>query len=197
MKFYPQEYKLPDVSMQPFLDDEEIWDFINQAQPTKEAVHAVVEKSLNKNRLSLAETALLLNATDPELIELIKQGARTLKERVYGKRIVLFAPLYVGNYCSNNCRYCGFKASNTTAVRKTLTKDELIANVKALEEHGQKRLILVFGEHRTYSADFIAETVREVYKVKTNHGEIRRVNINAAPFDIDGFKIIHESGIGT
>ncbi len=77
--------------MQPFLDDEEIWDFINQAQPTKEAVHAVVEKSLNKNRLSLAETALLLNATDPELIELIKQGARTLKERVYGKRIVLFA----------------------------------------------------------------------------------------------------------
>jgi 2-iminoacetate synthase len=78
-----------------------------------------------------------------------------------------------------------------------LTKDELIANVKALEEHGQKRLILVFGEHRTYSADFIAETVREVYKVKTNHGEIRRVNINAAPFDIDGFKIIHESGIGT
>lgn len=197
MKFYPQQYKLPDVSMQPFLDDEEIWDFINQAQPTKEAVHAVVEKSLNKNRLSLAETALLLNATDPELIELIKQGARTLKERVYGKRIVLFAPLYVGNYCSNNCRYCGFKASNTTAVRKTLTKDELIANVKALEEHGQKRLILVFGEHRTYSADFIAETVREVYKVKTNHGEIRRVNINAAPFDIDGFKIIHESGIGT
>ena len=197
MKFYPQQYKLPDVSMQPFLDDEEIWDFINQAQPTKEAVHAVVEKSLNKNRLSLAETALLLNATDPELIELIKQGARTLKERVYGKRIVLFAPLYVGNYCSNNCRYCGFKASNTTAVRKTLTKDELIANVKALEEHGQKRLILVFGEHRTYSADFIADTVREVYKVKTNHGEIRRVNINAAPFDIDGFKIIHESGIGT
>jgi 2-iminoacetate synthase len=197
VKFYPQQYKLPDVSMQPFLDDEEIWDFINQAQPTKEAVHAVVEKSLNKHRLSLAETALLLNATDPELIELIKQGARTLKERVYGKRIVLFAPLYVGNYCSNNCRYCGFKASNTTAVRKTLTKDELIANVKALEEHGQKRLILVFGEHRTYSADFIADTVREVYKVKTNHGEIRRVNINAAPFDIEGFKTIHESGIGT
>lgn len=197
MKFYPQQYKLPDVSMQPFIDDDEIWDFINQAKPTKEAVHAVVEKSLNKNRLTLAETALLLNATDPELIELIKQGARTLKERVYGKRIVLFAPLYVGNYCSNNCRYCGFKASNTTAVRKTLTKDELIANVKALEEHGQKRLILVFGEHRTYSAEFIADAVREVYKVKEKHGEIRRVNINAAPFDIEGFKTIHESGIGT
>ena len=114
----------------------------------------------------MAETAVLLQACEPEMIELIKQGARELKEKVYGKRIVLFAPLYVGNYCSNNCRYCGFKASNKDAIRKTLTKEELIENVKALEEHGQKRLILVFGEHRTYNAEFIADTVREVYKVK-------------------------------
>jgi len=197
MKFTPEKYKLPDVSMQPFIDDEEIWDFINQAKPTAELVEAIVQKSLNKNRLSMAETAVLLQAREPEMIELIKQGARELKEKVYGKRIVLFAPLYVGNYCSNNCRYCGFKASNKEAIRKTLTKEELIENVKALEEHGQKRLILVFGEHRTYNAEFIADTVREVYKVKKDHGEIRRVNINAAPFDIEGFKTIHESGIGT
>ena len=197
MKFYPQQYKIPDVSMQPFLDDNEIWEFIETAKPERELVRSIIDKSLNKNRLTLAETAVLLNTTDPEMIEWIKQGARTLKETVYGKRIVLFAPLYVGNYCSNNCRYCGFKASNTTAVRKTLTKEELIENVKALEEHGQKRLILVFGEHRTYSAKFIADTVREVYQVKKDHGEIRRVNINAAPFDIEGFKTIHESGIGT
>lgn len=197
MKFYPQQYKLPDVSMQPFIDDEEIWDFINQAKAEPETVKAIIAKSLNKNRLSLQETAVLLNATDPEMIEWIKAGARSLKEKVYGKRIVLFAPLYVGNYCSNNCRYCGFKASNTTAVRKTLTREELIENVKALEEHGQKRLILVFGEHRTYSASFIADTVRDVYQVKKDHGEIRRVNINAAPFDIEGFKTVKEAGIGT
>lgn len=197
MKFYPQQYKLPDVSMQPFIDDEEIWDFINQAKAEPETVKAIIAKSLNKNRLSLQETAILLNATDPEMIQWIKAGARSLKEKVYGKRIVLFAPLYVGNYCSNNCRYCGFKASNTTAVRKTLTREELIENVKALEEHGQKRLILVFGEHRTYSAAFIADTVRDVYQVKKDHGEIRRVNINAAPFDIDGFKTVKEAGIGT
>ena len=197
MKFYPQQYKLPDVSMQPFIDDEEIWDFINQAKAEPEKVKAIIAKSLSKNRLSLQETAVLLNATDPEMIEWIKAGARSLKEKVYGKRIVLFAPLYVGNYCSNNCRYCGFKASNTTAVRKTLTREELIENVKALEEHGQKRLILVFGEHRTYSATFIADTVRDVYQVKKDHGEIRRVNINAAPFDIDGFKTVKEAGIGT
>lgn len=197
MKFYPEQYKIPDVAMQPFIDDEEIWNYLNLAKPTKESVEAIVEKSLNKNRLSLAETAVLLQATDSAMIETIKKGARTLKEKVYGKRIVLFAPLYVGNYCSNNCRYCGFKASNKTALRKTLTKKELIENVQALEEHGQKRLILVFGEHTAYSAEFIADAVREVYNVKKDHGEIRRVNINAAPFDIEGFKTIHEAAIGT
>jgi len=197
MKFTPEQYKIADAPMQPFLDDEEIWDFLNNVESTPEKVKAIVEKSLNKNRLNLEETAILANATDPESIEIIKNAARELKEKVYGKRIVLFAPLYVGNYCSNNCRYCGFKASNKSAIRKTLTKDELIDNVKALEEHGQKRLILVYGEHRTYSAEYIADTVRTVYSVKQGHGEIRRVNINAAPFDIEGFKTIHEAGIGT
>lgn len=183
--------------MQPFLDDEEIWSFIHAARPSLEQVEAVIARSLAKNRLNLAETAILVNATDPEMIEMIKAGARALKEKVYGKRIVLFAPLYVGNYCSNNCRYCGFKASNKKAIRKTLTKDELIANVKALEEHGQKRLILVFGEHHTYSPEFIAETVKTVYDVKKDHGEIRRININAAPLDIEGFKTVKECNIGT
>lgn len=197
MKFTPQIYRLPDVSMQPFIDDEEINQILHEAIPDREKVMEVINKSLSKNRLSLHETAILLNTEDPELVELIKDGARQLKEKVYGKRIVLFAPLYVGNYCSNNCRYCGFKASNKNALRKTLTKEELIENVKALEEHGQKRLILVFGEHRVYSAEFIADTVRTVYEVKKDHGEIRRVNINAAPFDIDGFRTVKESGIGT
>lgn len=197
MKFTPEQYKIVDTPMQPFLDDEEIWEYLNKAETTPEKVKAIVEKSLNKKRLNLEETAILVQATDPESIEIIKNAARELKEKVYGKRIVLFAPLYVGNYCSNNCRYCGFKASNKSAIRKTLTKDELIENVKALEEHGQKRLILVYGEHRTYSPEFIADTVRTVYSVKQGHGEIRRVNINAAPFDIEGFKTIHESAIGT
>lgn len=198
MKFKPETYTLPDVSMQPFIDNDELWRIIHEnANPSVQRVKEVIHRSLSKNRLSLQETAVLLNATEPEMIDLIKQGARDLKEQVYGKRIVLFAPLYVGNYCSNNCRYCGFKASNKSAVRKTLTRQELIENVKALEEHGQKRLILVFGEHRMYSAEFIADTVRTVYSVKKDHGEIRRVNINAAPFDVEGFKTVGESGIGT
>jgi 2-iminoacetate synthase len=197
VKFYPEKYRIPDVSMQPFIDDNEIWDSINKAEVTKEKVEQIIEKSLNKNRLSLSEVAVLVQASDPELVELIKQGARTLKERIYGKRIVLFAPLYVGNYCSNNCQYCGFRTSNKDMIRKTLTKDELIKNVEALEDSGQKRLILVYGEHRNYSPEFIADTVRTVYDVKKGHGEIRRVNINAAPLTIDGFRIVHEAGIGT
>jgi len=195
--YHPEKYAIADERMKPFIDESEIWGFINQTKPTKERVREVIAKSLNKHRLSLEETAVLINATDPELIEEIKQGAKTLKEKVYGKRIVLFAPLYVGNFCTNNCKYCGFRTTNRKQVRTTLTEEQLIKEVEALEETGQKRLILVFGEHPKYNAQFIADSVRTVYQVKKGNGEIRRVNINAAPMDIVDFKIVHESGIGT
>jgi 2-iminoacetate synthase len=197
MKFTPEKYLIEDKPMQSFIDTDEIWGFINNTSSTKERVRDVIKKSLSKKRLSLEETAVLINATDPELVEEIKEGARTLKRQVYGNRIVLFAPLYVGNLCTNNCKYCGFKSSNKEAVRKTLSHTELVENVKALEEHGQKRLILVYGEHQKYSPEYIAETVRTVYDVRIGNGEIRRVNINAAPLDIEGFRTVKESGIGT
>jgi 2-iminoacetate synthase len=197
MKFYPEKYSIPDEPQKPFIDADEMNSYLNKAISTREEVERIVAKSLDKNRLSLPEVAVLVNTTDPELIEVIKQGAKELKKKVYGNRIVLFAPLYVGNLCSNNCKYCGFKSSNTQAVRKTLTEQELINNVTALEQNGQKRLILVYGEHRTYSPEYIASTVRTVYGVKSGNGEIRRVNINAAPLDIEGFKTVKEAGIGT
>ena len=197
MKFYPEEYKIKDQRMKPFIDPEEIWDFINNTKPTKERVREVIAKSLNKERLSLEETAVLINATDPELIEEIKQGAKDLKTKVYGNRIVLFAPLYVGNKCTNNCTYCGFRVTNKDAVRQTLSDQDLIKEVEALEDNGQKRLILVYGEHKHYSPEFIAENVKTVYGVKKGNGEIRRVNINAAPLEIDGFRTVKEAGIGT
>lgn len=183
--------------MQPFIDPEEIWEIINETKSYKESVRAVIAKSLDKQRLTMRETAILINATDPELIEEIKEGARELKKRVYGNRIVLFAPLYVGNKCTNNCKYCGFRASNKEAVRKTLSDEELIHEVEALEDNGQKRLILVYGEHPEYDAEYIAHTVKTVYGVKKGPGEIRRVNINAAPLEIEGFRTVKESGIGT
>ncbi len=139
---------------------------------------------------------MLINADDPELTEEIKEGARQLKEKVYGERIVLFAPLYVGDMCINNCIYCGFRKDNKTK-RITLSREELITETRALTGHGHKRLILVYGEHPRYSPEFIADTVKTVYSVKKNNGEIRRVNINAAPFDIQGFRTIKDAGIGT
>jgi 2-iminoacetate synthase len=197
MIYDPQVYAIPDVAMKPFISEKEIWDIIGSTKSDRESVRAIIQKSLNKNRLSLQETAVLINANDSELLEEIKEGARQLKENVYGNRIVLFAPLYVGNLCTNNCEYCGFRASNKDQKRTTLSNDDLIEEVKILEDAGQKRLILVYGEHPKYNADFIAETVRTVYKVKKGNGEIRRVNINAAPLDIEGFRTVKESGIGT
>jgi len=197
MKFKPEKYSIEDKRMQPFIDPEEIWNYINNVKPDKQRVREVIAKSLDKQRLNLEETAVLINTTDPELIEEIKQGARTLKEKVYGNRIVLFAPLYICNKCSNNCQYCGFKVTNTKAIRKTLTDEEIIKEVEALEDNGQKRLILVYCEHPEYSAEYIAHTVKLVYGVKKGHGEIRRVNINAAPFDIQGFRTVGKAGIGT
>jgi 2-iminoacetate synthase len=197
MLYNPQNYKLADKPMEPFIDEQEIWDFIDNSKPDSQKVKDIIAKSLDKHRLSLEETATLINCTEPELVEQIKEGAKTLKERIYGKRIVLFAPLYVGNLCINNCLYCGFRVSNTEQHRSTLTNEDLINQVIALEDKGQKRLILVFGEHPKYSPDFIHDAVKTVYQVKKGNGEIRRVNINAAPLDIDGFRRVKEAGIGT
>ncbi len=197
MRFTPEEYRIPDERMKPFMDAGEIEELLQQAKPCKSIVRNIIEKSLDKHRLNLEETAMLLNADDPELIQEIKEGASRLKQAVYGNRIVLFAPLYIGNKCVNNCRYCGFRVSNQDAVRTSLSRSEIIAEVEALEDQGQKRLILVFGEHPDYSPQAIADAVKTVYGVKKGNGEIRRVNINAAPLDTEGFRIVREAGIGT
>jgi 2-iminoacetate synthase len=197
MKFSPEKLRIPDQRMKPFIDTDEIWDLINNTKPDKQRVRDVISKSLDKQRLTLEETAVLINSVGTGLADEIKQGARELKEKVYGNRIVLFAPLYVGNRCINNCQYCGFRVTNSQAIRKTLSDNEIVKEVEALEDNGQKRLILVYGEHPDYSPEYIAHTVKIVYGVKKGHGEIRRVNINAAPLDIEGFRTVGESGIGT
>ena len=197
MRFSPEKLAIADQRMKPFIDPEEIWNLINNTKPDKQRVRDVIAKALDKQRLTMEETAVLINSIGTGLADEIKEGAMELKQKVYGNRIVLFAPLYVGNKCINNCKYCGFRASNDDAIRKTLDDNEIIKEVEALEDNGQKRLILVYGEHPDYSPEYIAHTVKLVYGVKKGHGEIRRVNINAAPLDIEGFRIVGESGIGT
>jgi 2-iminoacetate synthase len=167
----------------------------NQSDPGR--VREIIAKSQNKEALTLEETAALLNADEPELIEQIFDTARQLKKDVYGNRIVLFAPVYVGNYCSNDCTYCGFRRSNPEAIRRTLTTEELHAQIRVMLKMGHKRTIAVFGEHPNYGPEYIAECVRQIYSVQYQNSSIRRVNINAAPFSHEGYRIVKAAGIGT
>ena len=181
-----------------FIDDEKLHRLILQTKEDRLRTREIVQKSMHKEALTLEETAALLAVTSREGIEELFESAKNLKKAIYGNRIVLFAPLYIGNHCVNNCSYCGFRRSLRTTVRRTLNDDELVAEVAQLEREGHKRLILVYGEHPQYTPEFIAHTVQKCYGVKTEHGgEIRRVNINAAPLSIEGFKTVKEAGIGT
>ena len=166
--------------------------------PSDEEFNKVMEKAeKGKDTLSLEEVAVLLNSPQKERIERIFETAKEIKERVYGYRVVLFAPLYLGNKCMNLCTYCGFKATNTEIDRLTLDLDQIDGEVNTLIDQGHKRLILVYGTHPDYTAEYIAKTVEKTYSVKGEHGEIRRVNINAAPMSVEDFKKIKDSGIGT
>ncbi|HAL46096.1 MAG TPA: [FeFe] hydrogenase H-cluster radical SAM maturase HydG [Phycisphaerales bacterium] len=182
--------------VQDFIDDNYLQKLVDETKSDKGAVRAIIQKSLNKQALSVEETAVLL-AADKEMTQEIFEAARQLKREVYGNRIVLFAPFYIGNKCINNCGYCAFRSSNKEQIRRTLTIEEISKQVEALENVGHKRLILVFGEHKDYDANYIAECVRKVYSIKVGKGSIRRVNINAAPLDIEGFKTVKAAGIGT
>jgi 2-iminoacetate synthase len=166
-------------------------------------IREIIAKSKNKEALTVEETAALLNADEPEVVEQIYDTARQLKKDVYGNRIVLFAPIYVGNYCVNDCLYCGFRRSNKEQIRHTLSKEELHIQIRRMLAMGQKRTIAVFGEHRNYGPEFIADIVREIYSVEYKSPKsgsistLRRVNINAAPLSHEGYKIVKEAGIGT
>ncbi len=160
-------------------------------------VHDVLARSAAKQRLTLDEMAVLLSVTDPGLQDEMFATARELKKTVYGNRIVLFAPLYIGNKCTNACRYCGFRSDNRDIVRRTLTDDELRAEVLALIGKGHKRLVIDYGEHPDYGAETIAHAVEVIYATKSGSGEIRRVNVNCAPLDVAGYRLMKKVGIGT
>lgn len=192
------DQKYLDSDFKDFIDDDLIWKQINEGKnPSKEEVRAIIKKSKNNQRLEPEETAKLINVTDAELLKEMFEAANEIKRKVYGDRIVFFAPIYVGNKCGNNCIYCGFRKDNNSIVRKTLTMNELKKEVEVLIKNGHKRSILVYGEDECYDADFIAETIKTVYDTKIDNGELRRVNINAAPLDVKGYRKLHEAGIGT
>ena len=196
MKGVKIDMTLPEDAVN-FIDDEKLQNLVSDTKEDLPRARELFKKALNKEALTVEETAVLLAIESKEGLKELFDAARELKRMVYGNRIVLFAPLYVGNSCVNNCKYCGFRRDAKGIVRKTLTQPELVTEIENLEKSGHKRLILVFGESPVYTPEFIAESVRTCYKVKVGNGEIRRVNINAAPLDVEGYRIVKEAGIGT
>lgn len=195
---YKDDFAVYDAMDHDFIDDDLIWEKINaHKNPTKDEVRKVLKKAEKCVRLEPDEVAILVQNNDEETINEMYKLAHTLKEEVYGDRIVFFAPLYISDECANNCKYCGFRSSNTAMHRKTLTMDEIEEEVKIMIEEGQKRTVLVYGESPNTEVDFMAETVKKVYSVKSEHGEIRRANINCAPLRVDELKKLKNIGIGT
>ncbi|MBR0596299.1 [FeFe] hydrogenase H-cluster radical SAM maturase HydG [Sinanaerobacter chloroacetimidivorans] len=181
-----------------FIDDDKIWEQLNKWEnPTKEDVRRVLKKAEQCIRLEPEETAILIQNKDEETLQEMFSLAHSLKEEVYGNRMVFFAPLYISDECANNCKYCGFRSDNASIHRKTLTPEEIEQEVRIMIEEGQKRTVLVYGESPATGIDFICDTVNQVYNVKSEHGEIRRANINCAPLSVEELKQLKSVGIGT
>ena len=187
-------------------------DYVNDAEivrllelnrePEVEQVREILAKAMAVQTLSQEELAVLMRVRDPGLWEEMRATAGAVKRKVYDNRIVTFAPLYLSSKCVNNCVYCGLRGENAAVTRRVLTMDEVRAETEALAgKLGHKRLVVVYGEHPESGPDYIAESIRAVYGVKVQTrkgvGQIRRVNVNAAPMSIAELKTLHECGLGT
>ncbi len=187
---------------QNFINDRQIWQVLkDNTKPTKRETLEVIEKarenSSSGSLLSPKDVAILANNDDEELWDAIFETAYWIKRHVYGNRIVIFAPLYVSSPCVNKCAYCGFRHSNDKVLKKTLSMEELEAEVRVLINQGHKRLIIVFGEHPVSDVEFISRTIEKIYDTHDKYGEIRRVNINASPLFVEEYERIKRAGIGT
>ncbi len=186
-----------------FVDDDRLRAALAAPAPSPKKVREILARSLAVSEaLPPEDAAALLAVADPALLEEIYRAARDVKRKVYDNRVITFAPLYASNYCVNNCLYCGFRAGNDGAVRRRLSLDEIRAEAEALAGRiGHKRLIFVTGEHPATGAPYIAEAMKTIYAVKVRtrrgFGQIRRVNVNAAPMSIEDLKLLKTAGIGT
>jgi 2-iminoacetate synthase len=182
-----------------FINEAKIAEILNAARRSDAAhVRTVLAKAREMEGLNAEEVAVLMEIQEPALLEEMYAAARQVKDEIYGNRLVLFAPLYVSNFCDNECLYCAFRARNTTLTRRALTQPEIEREVKVLIEQGHKRLLLVAGE--SYPNDdyrYILQAIDTIYKTKSGRGEIRRVNVNIAPLGVAEFKELKAAGIGT
>lgn len=192
-----------------FINHDEILETLEYADANKdnlELIHSILEKA-RKNMnvakdhctvISHREASVLLACEDPQVNEEIKKLAREIKLAYYGNRIVLFAPLYLSNYCINGCVYCPYHAKNKTIPRKKLTQEEVRAEVIALQDMGHKRLAIEAGEDpKNNPIEYILECIDTIYNVKHKNGAIRRVNVNIAATTVEEYRMLKEAEIGT
>lgn len=184
-----------------FISDEEINRTLIYAKENKsnyELIDSILKKAEEMKGLTHSEAAVLLECEDQEVLARIYDLAERIKLRFYGKRIVMFAPLYLSNYCVNGCTYCPYHMKNKEIPRIKLTQEEIVREVTALQDMGHKRLALEMGEHPTINTmEYLLESIKTIYSIKHKNGVIRRVNVNVAATTVENYRLMHEAGIGT
>ncbi len=184
-----------------FINDEEIQEslaFAQENKNNKELIDSILEKAREMKGVSHREAALLLECELEEENKQIEQLAKEIKQRFYGNRIVMFAPLYLSNYCVNGCTYCPYHYKNKNIRRKKLTQEEIKQEVIALQDMGHKRLALEAGEDPVHNPiEYILESINTIYSIKHKNGAIRRVNVNIAATTVENYRKLHDAGIGT
>lgn len=194
-------YNINSPHAEEFICHDEILDTLEYAQANgnnRELVRSLIEKARACKGLSHREAAVLLECDDKDLLEEIYSLAREIKQKFYGNRIVMFAPLYLSNYCVNSCVYCPYHVKNKTIARKKLSQDDIRKEVIALQDMGHKRLAIEAGEAPIHNPiEYILESIRTIYSIKHKNGAIRRVNVNIAATTVENYRLLKDAGIGT
>lgn len=194
-------YDVKSLKAEEFISHEEILDTLKFADENKENIEfirKIIDKAKLEKGLSHREASVLLACEDADIQDEIFSLAQKIKEHYYGKRIVMFAPLYLSNYCINGCVYCPYHKNNNGIVRRKLTPDEIRREVIALENIGHKRLAIEAGEDPVNNPiEYILESIKTIYSVHHKNGDIRRVNVNIAATTVENYKKLHDAGIGT
>lgn len=194
-------YDPKSMKAEEFISHEEILDTLAYAQENKsneKLIDAILEKAKLRKGLTHREASVLLACEMPDKIQQVYALAEQLKKDFYGNRIVMFAPLYLSNYCINGCVYCPYHAKNKHIARKKLTQEEIVKEVTALQDMGHKRLALEAGEDPVNNPiEYILECIKTIYSIQHKNGAIRRVNVNIAATTVEEYRMLKEAGIGT
>lgn len=195
------KYDAKSLKAEEFINDEEIRETLAYADANKdnvELIDAIIAKARERKGLNHREASVLLACQIPEKIEEVYALAQQIKKDFYGNRIVLFAPLYLSNYCVNGCVYCPYHLKNKHIARKKLTQEEIVREVTALQDMGHKRLAIEAGEDPVNNPiEYILECIQTIYSIKHKNGAIRRVNVNIAATTVENYRKLKEAGIGT